>query len=133
MDKMPKNAKEFVCEDCDFKCYKKSNYDAHILTSKHKNRTNPCILEQKMLNDTELFFCKKCDKSYKARNSLWYHEKKCNLNYTNENTVIDNKNDETQELKVFMKYLMEENSEMKSMMMEVIKNGTYNNLSLIHI
>jgi hypothetical protein len=126
MEKMPKNAKEFVCEDCDFKCYKKSNYDAHILTSKHKNRTNPCILEQKMLNDSELFFCKNCNKSYKARNSLWYHEKKCNLNYASENIVIEYKNDEAQELKEFMKYLMNENSEMKTMMLEVIKNGTHN-------
>jgi hypothetical protein len=25
------------------------------------------------------FVCKKCDKSYKARNSLWYHENKCSL------------------------------------------------------
>jgi hypothetical protein len=126
MEKMPKNAKEFVCEDCDFKCYKKSNYDSHILTSKHKNRTNPCILEQKMPNDSGLFFCKNCNKSYKARNSLWYHEKKCNLNYPSENIVIEYKNDETQELKEFMKYLMNENSEMKTMMMEVIKNGTHN-------
>jgi hypothetical protein len=126
MEKMPKNAKEFVCEDCDFKCYKKSNYDAHILTSKHKNITNPCILEQKMLNDSELFFCKNCNKSYKARNSLWYHEKKCNLNYASENIVIEYKNDEAQELKEFMKYLMNENSEMKTMMLEVIKNGTHN-------
>ena len=126
MDKMPKNAKEFICKDCDFICYKKSNYDIHILTSKHKNRTNPSILEQKMLNDSEVFICKKCDKSYKARNSLWYHEKKCNSNCSYENTIIDNKNDETQELKEFMKYLMNENSEMKTMMLEVIKNGTHN-------
>lgn len=30
------------------------------------------------------------------------------------------------ELKEFMKYLMNENSEMKTMMLEVIKNGTHN-------
>jgi hypothetical protein len=79
-----------------------------------------------MLNDSELFFCKNCNKSYKARNSLWYHEKKCNLNYASENIVIEYKNDEAQELKEFMKYLMNENSEMKTMMLEVIKNGTHN-------
>jgi len=25
-----------------------------------------------------VFVCSKCNKEYKARNSLWYHEKKCN-------------------------------------------------------
>ena len=36
-EKMPKNAEIFFCEYCDFKCCKKSNYDKHLLTSKHKN------------------------------------------------------------------------------------------------
>jgi len=37
------------------------------------------------------------------------------------------KSNEVEELKEFMKYLMQENSEMKGMMMEVIKNGTISN------
>ena len=32
-----KNAKKFHCEKCDFICFKKSNYDKHLLTPKHKN------------------------------------------------------------------------------------------------
>jgi hypothetical protein len=30
-------------------------------------------------NATANFSCKKCNKAYKARNSLWYHESKCNV------------------------------------------------------
>ena len=26
----------FVCEKCDYKCFKKSNYDRHLATDKHK-------------------------------------------------------------------------------------------------
>ena len=26
----------FVCEKCDYKCFKKSNYDKHLATDKHK-------------------------------------------------------------------------------------------------
>jgi hypothetical protein len=29
--------KIFYCEKCAFKCSKKSNYEKHILTRKHKN------------------------------------------------------------------------------------------------
>jgi hypothetical protein len=71
---MPKNAEIFICQNCHFKCIKKSNYTKHISTSKHIFRTNSDILEQK---NVEFFACKFCDKQYTARNSLWYHEKKC--------------------------------------------------------
>ena len=37
---MPKNADIFLCEICDFNCCKKSNYDIHILTSKHIKANN---------------------------------------------------------------------------------------------
>ena len=37
---MPKNADKFICEVCHFKCCKSSNYNAHVLTNKHKMLTN---------------------------------------------------------------------------------------------
>ena len=36
--KMPKNAKNFYCKYCDFKCSKQSNYETHCLTPKHKKK-----------------------------------------------------------------------------------------------
>ena len=73
---IPKNAKQFDCHMCVFKCYKQSNYDVHLKTAKHINRTKLNILEHK--NAKKVFMCKKCNKEYNVRNSLWYHEKKCN-------------------------------------------------------
>ena len=35
-NKMPKNAEVFSCEKCNFTCFKKSNYDTHLATRKHK-------------------------------------------------------------------------------------------------
>jgi hypothetical protein len=81
------------------------------------------------------FVCKNCNKKYKDNSGLWRHKKKCN---DGENISIDipdaQKSDEINELKGFMKYLMQENSEMKTMMLEqstmmleVIKNGTVAN------
>lgn len=72
MKKTPKNAKIFSCEICDFKCCKQSDYDRHLLTAKHEFRTFRTKNRQK----TPLHTCE-CGKTYKARNSLWYHKKKC--------------------------------------------------------
>ena len=83
---MPKHSNNnYTCEICDFICSKKSNYDIHLLTAKHQHRTL-LNTENAGLN----FACKHCNKVYKARNSLWYHEKKCihekKYNNTNHNT-----------------------------------------------
>jgi hypothetical protein len=75
MEKSPKLAKIFSCELCDYKCCKKSDYEKHILTLKHQNRTNSNNLEQNVAKNHLQFICKKCSKIYTARNSLWYHEK----------------------------------------------------------
>ena len=32
----PKGPTEFVCDKCEFKCYKKSKYDRHLGTAKHR-------------------------------------------------------------------------------------------------
>ena len=37
---VPENANKFSCERCDFQCSKESNYNRHLMTRKHKIRTN---------------------------------------------------------------------------------------------
>ena len=69
--KMPKNAQIFSCEDCDFECYKKSNYDAHILTPKHLNANK--------VNIKKDYKCNNCDLILKHLSSLSRHKKKCLL------------------------------------------------------
>lgn len=119
-----KNADIFFCEFCDFKCCKKSDYERHILTPKHKNRTFLNVLEQKKRH----YICENCNKKYSVRNSLWYHKKKCF------------KNDETEFLDIYedknelIKYLMKENSEFKEMIIEqnkVVMKICENNVSNI--
>ena len=130
MEITPENAEKHHCMNCNFRCSKKSDWDRHINTSKHKNRTNMNILEQNTPKNAEFMFtCKKCNKGYNARNSLWYHEKKCNIDVI---TDIDNKDetvDKDQLILMLIKQnseLIKETSEFKNIMMEVIKNGTHN-------
>jgi len=85
----PKLAENFSCESCLYQCSKKSDLIKHFSTTKHKNRTKiehfrtsgDKIIKQNSeklatKSPTTCFKCI-CGKEYKARNSLWYHKKKC--------------------------------------------------------
>jgi hypothetical protein len=72
-----KVAKKYGCESCDYITSRKSSINKHLVSAKHLNRTKFTILEPKSCPETS-YKCKKCSKEYKVRNSLWYHEKKCN-------------------------------------------------------
>ena len=119
----------YSCDICDFKCCKTGDYKRHISTDKHKKLTLANGLgDAKAIKHQ--YICQNCNKEYNSRNGLWKHKKTCimadNTETEGDNTIISNTNNsnEIQELKEFMKYLMKENTDMKSMMMEVIKNGT---------
>lgn len=77
----------YVCELCNFNCIKKSNYNIHLTTTKHNNNTNKINVETNKSKTS--IFCKKCNKEYRARNSLWYHERKCSINLNNKNNSDD--------------------------------------------
>ena len=71
--------KIFECKLCDYTCRKQSDLNKHNLTRKHENRTTLNNLEQENRQNSSLHVCKGCKKEYKARNSLWYHQKTCDL------------------------------------------------------
>jgi hypothetical protein len=122
MNSNPKNSKKltsFICEICDFKSCNKNDYNRHLQTTKHKiNLSQSFSIAKSQKNSYACI----CGKEYKDNSGLWRHKKSC----TYDENLDDNDKNEIQELKDFMKYLMKENSEMKNMMMEVIKNGTHN-------
>ena len=137
MPTMPKNAEKYICDYCNFKCSKYSNYKIHLSTSKHKNRTISNILEQK--NADNQYICKHCGIAYKARNSLWYHEKRCEKQHNPEekcddefltNLVLEvvKSNAELQKQnEEFKTMIMEQNNKMLETFQEVCKGGIGNN------
>ena len=66
---------KFKCDICNITINTKKEYEVHLLTKKHYNRTHPTSEPP----PKKIFTCKKCDKEYSARNSLWYHEIKCEV------------------------------------------------------
>ena len=145
MKKTPKNAALFECILCDFKCSKKSDYIRHTVTRKHNYRTN---LEQKTPKNAvntkpetniDSYVCD-CGKLYKARNSLWYHKKKCKTyienivikkDGNNEADFVINKELVLSVLKQNNELLKENNdfknvlSETHNQVIELLKNGTH--------
>ena len=71
--KMQNNATKFFCEKCDYTSCNKYNFEKHLQTRKHKYLHNTDEKMQKMQNE---FNCI-CGKSYKYRQSLYTHKKKC--------------------------------------------------------
>ena len=144
---MPKLCPRFVCKICDYSTSKKSSFDNHLLSAKHQKGIKGDALvtnfEEIMPKKCQTkYTCDKCNRSYDSRNGLWKHSKICNINNINSNndvTVTSKSSANSEDIAVLtdiMKYLMKENSEMKSlmieqqkqqnMMIEVVKNGTQN-------
>jgi|1048.fasta_scaffold14996_2 hypothetical protein len=78
MNKSQKIPRNYNCKFCHYNTSSLKDYNKHLLTNKHINRTNLNDLEQKNPENPKEYKCYNCNKFYKARNSLWYHEQKCN-------------------------------------------------------
>ena len=141
LKKMPKNADNFHCEKCDFRCSKKSNYNKHLLTRKH----NMELIGIKKKCQKQIFTCEVCEKQYLSQSGLWKH-------LTQNRCILLNDNKETEGAIPDLKYkdmfmaMVDENkklrtemfSELKGMMVEIIpkmqpNNTTNNNTNIINI
>ena len=115
----------FYCELCKYKTNRKSSYENHLLTKKHKN-SNICN------NNTQpKHQCEICNKKYKEYSGLWRHKKKCvipkvvkelqeeilKLDYTND--IVGKLIQENQSLRNFV---IEQNQEIMKLM--VTQNNT---------
>jgi len=131
----------FYCEFCDYNCFKKYNYDRHILTTKHKKQqksTKATINED--LEQNNKYMCNNCNKIYKDRAGLWRHKKKCVENnkedfsknefkmLTNlvlevikQNQELISQNNEFQKQN---NEVHKQNQELQKNVIEVMKNGT---------
>jgi DNA-binding transcriptional MerR regulator len=123
---IPKNADNFKCAKCNFKCSKQSNWNIHIMTAKHKRQHNQLEKCQKMPDYHEC----ECGKIYKERTGLWRHKQKCTYVDTINEDKLDeiqksiehvnaneNENEPTSEASTIL-LLLKQNQEFKSLMVE---------------
>ena len=75
----------FICNSCDFKCSKESNYKKHIETNKHKRLTETT---KKMPSDEPKNFICICGKKYNHHTSLAKHKRTCDIVNTPELSYV---------------------------------------------
>jgi len=105
---------EYMCICCDYKSCRKSQYDRHLLTSKHKTLTN---LTKIVPKSSEEHICSLCKKTYSTRTGLWYHKKKCSFKEVIQSEEMS-KNDLIKQLIVQNQQLIFENKEFKELILE---------------
>jgi hypothetical protein len=152
--KSPKISYKYICIDCNYKCNKKSEYDKHLNTAKHKRLTNADEkISKNVYIDNKKYICK-CGKVYLQRQSLSRHKQTCSLVSeditntiieTNDNSAIVDtmmqlikQNQEFKELIVEQQQenqkQQQENQKLQSQLIEAVKDSgnTYNNNNTIN-
>ena len=121
-EKMPKKCQKFICEKCTFICSKKSNYDKHLTTLKHKILTNP---NEKMPKPSHtMFACGNCKKLYKHSSSLSNHKKVCVvINEEPNEFIVDGSENEVKSLTTIILELVKSNNDLQKQVLEICKNN----------
>jgi hypothetical protein len=131
--KTNKNELLYNCELCDFNTCKKTDYERHLETQKHKRSKNSTFSTKLSDIQEKKFLCNLCGKNFKERTGLWKHSKKCkeisddednSIEFENDN---DNSNKDNLTDKQLILMLIKDNQEFKNMMME--QNKTIMNLA----
>ena len=132
----PKNAEKFVCEYCDFKCCKESDWSRHILTRKHTKSYKMITLEDKKEPknaDVLDFFICNCGNQYKHRQGLWKHKKVCvkmkQLLLTESQSDIKLLTNLVIDVVKQNQELTHQNNELTNKIVDICKTGQTNNIS----
>ena len=122
---MPKLCPKFNCNFCDYNTSKKSSYDNHLLSNKHKKNSLTTSDNENMPKLCQKYSCDNCLKQFNDRAGLWRHKKKCNTeeNIQTENIEINKLESNKDDL---INYLIKENQEFKNLILEIVKKDTYN-------
>jgi hypothetical protein len=125
-----KVAIKFHCEKCDYKCFKKYNWNKHLSTTKHLMETNLWQSGKKVANK---YYCENCDKNYNTNAGLWKHKKGCSLQ--KDIQIIDTQGD----IKLLTKLVIDvvkhnqeltlQNNDLTHKIVDICKIGQTNNIS----
>lgn len=134
--KLLKVAQKYVCETCHYSTCKKSSFDKHTTTDKHKKQENETKMKQ--------FSAKKCQclcgSEFGSRTTLWRHTKVCTVSSSQlTNVVVDKNNDKlynnhdvAPELIKLITELVKGQNGLQESILELCKNGTHNTTTNSH-
>ena len=120
MEKVAKVVKNFVCENCNYSTFKKSDYEKHLRTQKHKNRVLKISGNEKVAKVAEKLICPKCERVFKSNSGLWKHNQICLQTAKNTETSVSQETI----LEVFKKQ-QEANNEIMLKQQDQISQLTY--------
>ncbi len=131
---VPKSSKIFECELCDYSTSRKSQYDRHLSTDKHKNRQNSTFVNNFQQKSSDNI-CE-CGKAYKERTGLYKHKKHCLMSGTlsskdiSQELIIQLIKDNRDMQKLFMEQsqtMQQQHNTLTNIVHDVVKNGVNNN------
>ena len=122
---------KFICTICDYNASKKSSYDKHLSTSKHVTRYKKIQESTEKLPKVayDAYKCS-CDKVFKYHSGLWRHkkicgqQKQCDVKYHEK--LPEKMSEKELTDKDIIKMLIQENSEFKNLILEILKKDTLN-------
>lgn len=145
-----KNAEDFYCQKCDFKCFKMSDWNRHIIRRKHIDGKNDKKFgendKEKTPNNLIAKYVCECGRVYKHQSGLSRHKKTLdcqNKKYYDEESIKI----EDSEIKMLTNLVLEvvkqnkelviqntetykQNQELTSKIVEICKAGTTNNTQI---
>jgi len=111
-----KLSNKYYCSVCDYGTCRKSNFDTHNNSNKHKNSvltTNDNEIKQVLSKNYQ---CQNCSKDFNDRAGLWRHKKKCELvhfeNNDDNSDINANLSAETGDKDQLILMLIKQNSEL---------------------
>ena len=104
---------KFSCLTCDYNTIRKSQYERHLITSKHKMIKEALQNGLQKVQKSSKNMCE-CGKEYLHRQSLYKHKRSCKLNPTKEEPLSEN-NQSTTDL---IHQLLKQNQEFKELIIE---------------
>ena len=130
-DLSPEIPVHFICEICHYTTSRIKDFNKHNLTQKH-------IINHLATSEIpkHTIMCQTCNKTYKDRTGLWRHNKlgKCTKlicsSECNDDIDITVTNDKNNIIMMILKQnadLIKEQSDIKQIILEIVKNGTNNN------
>ncbi len=128
----PKVAEKILCSSCDYVCYKKSDFNKHLLTRKHKimtqNDANVAKSRQKK------YRCS-CGKEYSYRQGLYAHNQVCTIKESiNENKILSSSsnNNDIESLTTLVIEVVKSNAEFQKQIFDLVKNSNITNNTNCH-